>query len=38
MCGSRFIEDVNSVIGTESFTKGYYHNMLSQYLNINIVS
>jgi|TARA_B110000908_G_C10263203_1_gene461009 thymidylate synthase len=38
MCGSRFMDDVNSVIGTESFTKGYYHNMLSQYLNINIVS
>lgn len=38
IAGSKFIEDVDSVIGTENFNQSYYCNMLSKYLNINIVS
>lgn len=38
IAGSKFIRDVDSVIGTENFNQSYYCNMLSKYLNINIVS
>lgn len=32
--GSKFIEEVNSVIGTEDFNQTYYNNILEKYLNI----
>ena len=35
--GSNFIEDVNSAIGTDQFTQEYYYNIISKYLNTNIV-